>query len=282
MSLLSLLANGLNALVPHALAFQIEPPGGGGGVGGFTAYVGQVIPVLQGLFVGVAFVMLLITAATMIIFSQSESTMSETKSSYLYIVIGGIVVGVATMIAQAVAPGLNGVGGEVVSRVSITPAFYNVILYLKYALAAGFIANIVIQAFRLISSQGEQEYIDRARKRLIHSLVGVGIVLLADSIVRTVNLESNFMDVQPSNGVADMTIMNMELVGLANFLLTILGTCIVVAIIIAGIMFIVSVNESLKEKALNIIKTCVIILVIILVSYALVNLFLNVSVFGHG
>ena len=49
----------------------------------------------------------------------------------------------------------------------------------------------------------------------------------------------------------------------------------VIGLIVAGILYVLSVNESLKEKAMAIIKTCIVVLVIVLISYAMVNFFLG-------
>ncbi len=263
-------------LVPIAHAFEIEPPDGaiGGGIDGFLSYVAQIVPVLQGLFVGIAFVILLILAASLVIFSGNESAATETKTGYLHLVIGGILVGAAGLLAEAVTPGLQGVGGEVIYRFHISTTMYNIVLYIKYMLAAALIANIVIQSFRLIVSQGDSAKIERSTKRLVNSFIGVGIVLLVEAIVHSVNLEYQYVDVS-GVGAADLNIMNAELVGLANFLLTIIGLGVVVGLIIAGILFILSVNESLKEKAMSVIKTCIVVLIVCLVAYALVNFFLG-------
>ncbi len=268
---------GLAALMPStAWAFDITPPdgGGGGGAEGLAAYVAQIIPVLQILFVGLATLMLVMYAGRMVIFSSQESTKSEAKMAYLYLIVGGVIVAAAGWVAQALTPGIAGVGGEVIQRSYIETPIQNAILYMKMVLAAGLMANIVIQAVRLINSDGDQAKVDRAKKRLINSFIGVGLVLIANSIVLSSN-PSTLGDSSMSAGSADLNYIVSEIVGLSNFLITLIGAGVVIAIIIAGVLLVFSVNESLKEKVKHIILTSIFILVVLLISYALINFFLN-------
>ncbi len=261
---------GLTALKPTmAWAFDIPPPSGGGGAEGLAGYVGQIIPVLQILFVGVAFLMLVTYAGKMIVYSSQESSHTESKMAYLYLAVGGILVAVAGWAAQAFAPGIEGVGGQVVFLSNIEAPLMNAILYLKLALATALMVNIVLQSFRLISSEGEQAKVDRAKKRLFNSFVGVAVVLLANSIILSAN---------PGSGSADLTYAIAEVIGLCNFLISLIGTGVIIAIIVAGVLLIFSVNESLIQKVKHIIFTCIFILVILLISYTLINFFLNVPV----
>ena len=140
--------------------------------------------------------------------------------------------------------------------------------------------NIVIQGARLIAAQS-QEDAEKAKKRLLYGFVGVGIILLANRMVLAV-----FPDTVPcsSGGVSgsggDSSIISIEMVGIANFLLAAFGLMVVVAIIIAGIYLVVSVKEDNKEKAKQIIKTSIIALAVIIAAFAIVNAFLFLGVSG--
>ncbi len=259
-----LLSVGLLLAPVPAWAFEVGLPIGGigGGFAGFIAYVLQVVPVLRGMFVAFAFFFLFLFAATMVLFSHDESAMTEAKKAYAYAVIGMVVVGLSTLIAQAIMPG----SPAFIHPGILEPSFENVIAYGKWAVAVALVINVVIQGFRLVISHGEQEYVDRARKRLFMSFVGTILVVLTQAIVVAVN---------PGLG-ADLDGLNEEAVGLANFLLAFIGAGAVIAIVVAGIYLVVSVDESLKERAKGIIKTSIIALIVVLLSYALVNAFINI------
>jgi len=268
MSKYFLLISGLLAPT-HAWAFIVPPPPGttGGGMAGFVAYVGQLVPILRGVFIGFAFLMLFLYAAMMILYSNDESAKTEAKSAYAYAMIGMAVVGLSSFIAAAIAPSPIAPDASFVRPGFLTPSLENMMNYAKWTVAIALMVNIVIQGFRLVLSQGEQEYIDRARKRLFMSFVGAMLVILAQAIVVAVN---------PGMG-ANLNGLTDEGMGIANFLLAFVGTGAVIAIIIAGIFLVVSVDESLKEKAKTIIKSSIIALLVVLVSYALVNTFINIA-----
>lgn len=260
-----LLLTGLLAPIPAWAFTVIQPPGTtGGGMAGFVTYVGQLIPALYGMFIGFAFLMLFVYAATMILYSNDESAKTEAKSAYVYAMIGMAVVGISGFIAQAIMPSGT---ASIVKPADVDPYLNNIVTYAKGAVSIALIVNIVIQGFRLVLSQGEQEYIDRARKRLFYSFVGAVFVILAQAIVLAVDpSQSSTLDGLTAEGV-----------GIANFLLTFVGAGAVIAIIIAGIFLVVSVDESLKDKAKTIIKSSLITLIVVVVSYALVNTFIDIA-----
>lgn len=71
--------------------------------------------------------------------------------------------------------------------------------------------------------------------------------------------------------------LSAEVVGIANFLITLVGALCVVAMILAGIAYVISVDESYKDSAKTAIKVSIVTLVIMLLSYAIVNTFLSLG-----
>jgi hypothetical protein len=63
--------------------------------------------------------------------------------------------------------------------------------------------------------------------------------------------------------------------GLLSLVLTLLGAASVLAMIVAGILLIVSVDEALKERAKKIVIGTIIALVLTLMSYALATVLLR-------
>ncbi len=251
----------------HAWAFPIQPTNPGLAVSvdvGLSGYLSAFEEPARVLFWGVLGLFLFIYSVIMVFYSHDESAMAESKHSYSYAVAGVIVVSVATMLVNSVAPGstnaIRSGGGAYADT-----ALGNVITYAQLAVSIALIVNIVIQGFRLIFSGGEQEYVERARKRLIYSFIGIVLVLVSHIIVTAVD---------PGHG-HDLKLLTAEAKGIINFILTILGISIVIALIVAGIMLVVSVDESLKGKAQTVIKTAIFTLIVILISYVLVNTFIG-------
>lgn len=252
----------LALLVPEAaVAFKLPPPGGaGGGAGGLMVYLAQLAPNLQWIFVAVLFLFLFLYAAGMIVFSSQDNALSEAKNAYIYAIFGMITVSVAGLIAGAVAPGK----GAILATGPLVKPLVNIYTYIMGVAGVALLANITIQGLRLVSSGGEQEYIDKARKRLISSFIGVGIIFLTEAIVSATTS-------------ANISVLSAEVAGVANFAISLVGILAVGAIIIGGFLLVISFQESLKDKAKTMIKTSVVALVVVLLSYALVALLVGAS-----
>lgn len=65
-------------------------------------------------------------------------------------------------------------------------------------------------------------------------------------------------------------VINEEMIGIANFMLTIFGLMAVTAVVIAGIMLVVSINESLKDTAKTVIRVTVIATAVVIAAYSIV------------
>jgi hypothetical protein len=264
----------LLALLPtRAAAFQLDftflysvcgllPCYGGGGVAGASTYVfDKIVVALEIGFVAVAIIVLMISAFNMVLFSHEEDTVKNSHSAFVYTIAGGAVVGLARWFVVAFSPTENGPG--IYNPTVVEAMIQNVLTFIRLALGILLTINIVVQAFRLINSQGEQDFVDKAKKRLISSFRGVLLVLIVNAI---------FVNIVPQAGSSQA--IGNEIAGVANYLLTLLGAGAVIAIVIAGILLIVSVDESLKDKAKTLIKTAIVALLAVLVSYALVTAFI--------
>jgi len=244
-----------------ASAFTIAPPGGaGGGAGGLMIYLAQIAPNLQWIFIAVLFLFLFLYAATMIVLSSQDNAMTEAKNSYIYAIFGMITVSVAGLIAGAVAPGK----GTLLATGTLVKPIGNIYAYIMGIASVGLLANITIQGMRLVSSAGEQESIDKARKRLITSIIGVGVIFLTKAIVT-------------ASTSTTISVLSVEVAGIANFAISFVGILAVGAIIVGGFLLVISFQESLKEKAKTMIKTSIVALVVVLLSYTLVAMFIAPS-----
>lgn len=235
-----------------------------GGAQGISDYMElYVVPTVGVLFLGVAVAMFFTYAVSILARSHDESAVQESKIAYIHAITGAAIVSLAVYFVWAVSPDPRiGPGPNIVNRPYLEHGFQNVIYYIKLVLGTAMIVNIVVQAARLIASQGEEDG-TKAKQRLLYGFVGVAVILLANAMVT-----SAF----PPFG-ADPGIITDELVGLANFLLALFALIAVLAVIVAGIMLIVSFDEGLKDKAKSIVKTAIITLAVIIASYAIVNAF---------
>lgn len=246
-----------------SLCSVIPCNGGTGGIAGLSGYIyTHIFTALRVFFIAVALVMLFINALNMVIHSSEESAVTEATTGFVNTIIGAAVVGLASLIVDAVAPNPSTL---VHDPSAVASGIDDVVLFLKSGVAIMLLANIVLQSFRLIFSRGLEEKITRAKTRLIGSFIGVVLIMLANAIKAALAPGSN------------AGIISVEAVGIANYLLTFIGALAVFVVMIAGVLLVLSIEESLKDKAKIMIKTAIAAVVVVLVAFALVNTFLTIN-----
>jgi hypothetical protein len=248
----------------HAFQIVIHPSvcayipcySGGGSLGVVTLLMAKFIPSMYVVFGAVAGIYLMINTIKMVTEASDEGVVSEAKGNIIHIIVGCVVVGGAALIVESFGVGY---GLRLLNPAPVSTLLTYVILFFRLILGTALMVNIVIQAFRILSSQGDSGAQEKGRKRLVMGFIGVGFMLLASIIVSVA---------VPGANTAPLII---ELVGIANFLITLVGALCVVAIIIAGICYVISVDESFKDKAKTAIKVGIVTLVIMLLAYAVVH-----------
>jgi hypothetical protein len=182
--------------------------------------------------------------------------MTEAMTAYLQVFGGATIVLGSYVITQSF--GTEGViDPSNIEQNIIT----SVVAYIVQIVGAVLLLNIVVQGLRMLMATDEGG-MTAARTNLIHSFIGVAMVMLGSPVLQMVSPGSF------NHGI------NQEIVGIANFLGVLFGILAVVAIIVAGIMLIVSVNESLKDKAKSIIIGALVAVVIIAISLGLIQVLL--------
>ncbi len=256
---LALLAEPVHAfqITIHSSVCAYIPCYSGGGSAGIVALLmANFIPSMYVLFGGVAGIYMMLNTIKMVTEGSDEGVVSEAKSNIIHIIVGCVVVGGAALIVESFGIGH---GIRIVNQAPVSALLTLVIMFFRLVMGAALMANIVIQAFRLISSQGDSGQEEKARKRLITGFIGVGLMLLASIIVSAAIPGAN------------STPLAGEIVGIANFLTTLIGALCVVAIIVAGICYVISIDEGFKDKAKTAIKVSIVTLVVTLLAYAVVN-----------
>lgn len=230
------------------------------GVAGIQAFlIESIFPMFQTLFLALALIMLFWYALQLLLESGEEATVTEAKQAYEYAIFGGAVVAFASLIVASFGVGPDVAGTALVNPGPISTVIIKIIIYLKVMVSALVTVAIFIQGFRLIALQGAEGEMEKQKKQFFYTLVGVAMILLAEVVITAM---------QPPAGSG---ILSAEIAGIANFVLAIFGLMAVIAIVIGGGMLVLSVDESMKDKAKTIIRDAVIAIVVVLASYSLVT-----------
>lgn len=209
------------------------------------------------IFGGLLIAMLIFYGIKLLLGSHNESTLGEVKMAYGHALAGALIVGGAFLFADT----FTSPTGNLVDETPFNTVILNVILFFKALLATVVVLNVVIQGIRLIVALEDGD-IDKARKRLLHGMVGAAFVILAGAIVDAFYI---------SNATAPIV---AEAFGIARFALTIFGALSVIGLIVSGIMLVVSVDESLKDRAKKLIIICIVALAVVITSYGIINIFI--------
>lgn len=214
-------------------------------------------------FWGIAAAAMFYYAARMILESQNEQAYSNISNSFIYVVTGFAVIACAGAYASALySPVLSSDPSANINVSAVDPALRSVANFLITMSAGIFVLIVVMAGLRMVASQGEQGEFDKWKKILVSNCIGVIIMLIAYFIVQWV-------------AVRDSAIIVNELLGISLFLLTLVGFGCVIALVIAGILLIISIDEAYKDRAKRIVIGTLLALAIVLASYTLIITFLR-------
>ncbi len=144
---------------------------------------------------------------------------------------------------------------------------FGVVNFFSSLIGAIAVFFIIYSGVRIIASFGDQEVIDKHKKTLLWSLAGLVIVLLSR------NVSSFFLtDLTTGDVVANPIQGIVDLAGITNFLATFVSIFSLLAILIAGVIWVSNFgNQEVADKAKKIIFGAVIGVILSLAAYAIVN-----------
>lgn len=204
-------------------------------------------------FWGIAAAFLLYYSIRMILEAQKDSALTDGRQSFVYAFFGFAVIASAGAFTITFTQG---------TTTEISGALGAVALFLIRMGMGIFVLMVTLAGFGMVLSQGDQAAFDKWRKVLVANSGGVILMMIASTIVLAIGT--------PQGGG---TIIANELIGLANFILTIFAFGCAIALIIAGVMLIISVDESLKDRAKKTIIGTLITLAFVLAARALLATF---------
>lgn len=203
-------------------------------------------------FTGIATAAIFYYGIRMIVDAHNEKAFTDVQNSFIYVLSGFIVIALSAAFVNSFASGI--------APINLTAGIYSVGTFFRLAGAGVFTMMIVIAGLRMVTAQGDEGAFTKWQKVLVGNCIGVMLMFLADAIVTGVNT---------GNPAAIIT----ELIGVGLFMLTIIGFSCVLALVIAGILLIISIDESLRDRAKRAIIGTLISLLIVVATYTLIFTF---------
>lgn len=203
-------------------------------------------------FSGIAAAAIFYYAVRMIVDAYNEKAFTDVTNSFMYVMMGLMVIALAGAFTNSffntISPGL------------LIPGINSIISFIIRAAEGAFTLMIVIAGLRMVVSQGDEGAFDKWKKILVGNCIGVMMMLIANFIV--IGIASR-----------DAGVIVEELSGIGLFMLTIIGFACVAALVIAGVLLIISIDESLRDRAKRAIIGTLISLMIVMAVYSLIFVF---------
>ncbi len=211
---------------------------------------------------GVVALFIFYYGARLILESQNEGVLTETRKSFLYAITGFAILAVMYPLAYTFTRGVT--SQNPINTQLLIPHFDDLRGYIIIVAEGVFVLLLTFHALRLLASMGDESAVEKSRKGIIQNIAGIVLMALADVI------SAAFLG-EDASGIAT------ELAGIAAFVVTLIGGIATLALIVAGVVLIVSVDESLKERAKRIVSGTLIAIIIALLSYVLLLTFAPTS-----
>ncbi len=207
------------------------------------------------IFEGVAVVCVFYFGFRMILEAYKEEAFTNAQNSFIYAAAGFMIIAISQAFVNAFYAQSAGANPGV-----LNDGINSVTSFILTIMSGVMVLMVTIDGIRMIASQGDASERTRILKLIIMHCIGVAISLLAFAIVHAV-------------ADNDAGLLVEEMKGLIIFLLTIMGTLCVVALITAGIFLVISIDESLKDRAKKVVIGTLTVLAFVLVSYTVIVTF---------
>lgn len=213
-------------------------------------------------FWGIAWAALIWYSIRMVIDASKDQALTDATNAFTHSFIGFAIIACAAAFAGTFGIGTLSSGPATeINPITYIPDALNSVSGFIIEMSGGiFVLMIVLAGIRMVTTQGEQGAFDKAKHLLVINCAGVVLMFIARAIVLAVSGRSPGLII-------------IELKGIALFLLEVFGFVCVIALVIAGIYLILSIEESNRDKAKNIIIGTLITLIVILIMYAVIVTF---------
>ncbi len=262
----------------------------GSGVSGFEALL-RVLGNFLTLTLGSVAVLALFVAGYQLVTAQSAASeeMEKQKMNIVYILMGLIVFALSgtfvydfLFLDQGAA--LDSRAGEA-AALALADRTVNEIrrllnLFLSFS-GAGAILALIVASIRLVINPGSDEQIEKQKKLVAYTALGIIIIGLSDTVVNQIIFPINRATGE-LEGVK-VNLLELQLQGLSNYVLGFVGVFVFVTFVISGVVLVINMgNEEIVGKVKTSMKNAIIGVFVIYSSYTIVATLLRTFLAAEG
>lgn len=255
---------------PDAAA-EVKP-----GVAAVTSPIYFALDMFRYVISSIAFVVIIIAAIRLVSTANDEEA-GKAKKSLLVGIIGLLFVQLADVIVKKAFFGEQGEAFQDVATAKLyaeetTSQIRGIIGFLEIFLGSIAVLVIIIKAFQLITSGGNEEEIGKTKKHIIYAAVGLVVVGLSEVVVR------GFIFPAGGSELPKTEVGKKLIIGITNYLAGFVAIFAFIMLFYGGYRYVVSGGEDeVKEKVKKIIYGAVMALILALGAFAIVNTVLQVG-----
>ncbi len=249
------------------------------GASNITSAIYFTVDFLKYILGAIATIVIIVSGIQLVVASQNnvDETLKKAKKTLSYAVIGLFLIIIADQVVKGVFFGEEGEiyrSGQDLQAAAEegSSILMGIIGIMRVIIPSVAVLFIVITGFRLVTSMGDAEAGNKAKKQLTWAIVGLIIAGLAELIV--------FRIVFPDQGtrLSDPYEFNRLVITMTNFISGFIATLAVSFLIYAGYLYVIAgVDENLNQKAKKVALGAVIGLLVTMAAFALVNTFVKVE-----
>jgi len=219
---------------------------------------------------GLGIVMGLLYSVNFVWARGKEDVIDKYRTNFLWLFLGFVIIMVSENFANIFNPE-KATSNALIDFKAADDQLRSITDYLKWLMGSIIVLLMTISGVRMVLEQGNEEKVKKEKDNLIYSGIGMLVILLASNIVNAIYVVKN-----PDTIVAGNATLTINEIGsVIRLLLVFLGPVTIIFTIAAGFWYLTAFeNEEQAKNAKNMIIAGITGIVIIYVSYALVNTFM--------
>lgn len=226
---------------------------------------GEMLRTINRVLGALAIMYLVLIGVKYIMAMGDDEKMSSYKTQAAWLVLGLAVISVAEFVGFEL---LDPSGGKDIleseTEAKLMDKVRDIVRFFEYVAGAFMLVNAILAGYHLIMSGEKDETISQEKSFLKSLLLGSGLILMAEVIVRVLSFRDS----------AERTteIFVSEVAGIVNFALSFIAIIAMAMLLLASVYYVISFgDEDQTNRAKRMIKTSIIGVIISSASYVLVR-----------
>lgn len=230
--------------------------------------VDNIAVTIRYLLISVTILFFTYNALELVLNAGENKPLETAKKNIGFSILGFATIGLASIFADAFDPARH--AGTLIDVQGVWAGFRYPINYILLIVGGLATLSLAISAFKLATSHGDKDTVGKEKKNIGWALGGLVLAVSIETIITKVFYPTG----KSTLGTSEIVAAAGELSGALNFFLIFVGAAAVFGFIAGGIMYVAAFgDDDGTGKAKKIMKTSLIGLVIIMVSYSFVATF---------